>query len=105
MSDKPWTPGPWKAFRQTVTPEGDTGGSIRIYVMSGRNMMTGKDLVPGEEKRSTATLISAAPDLYEALEVVRDADDDHQADGGAGIPKQARAKIDAALAKASGEDG
>lgn len=47
-------------------------------------------------------LRAAAPDLLEALEMVRDADDDNKSDGNQGIPSAARHKIDAAIAKARG---
>lgn len=46
-----------------------------------------------------ANLIVAAPDLYEALAMVRDADDDCHRDGLPTMPTAARAKVDAALAK------
>lgn len=52
---------------------------------------------------ANARLITAAPDLYGALEMVRDADDDCKRDGLPTIPATARAKIDAALRKARGE--
>ena len=48
---------------------------------------------------ATARLISAAPELLEALEMVRDADNDN----GRQMPTLARAKIDAAIAKATAE--
>lgn len=48
-------------------------------------------------------LIAAAPDLLEALEMVRDADEDCKSDGLPTIPDIARAKIDRAIAKAKGE--
>jgi len=50
-----------------------------------------------------ALLLAAAPELYEALEMVRDADEDCHKDGLPTIPPIARAKIDRALAKARGE--
>lgn len=56
-----------------------------------------------DEQRANATICAAAPDLYEALEMVRDADNDRIADHGTGMPSIARAKIDAAMAKARGE--
>lgn len=48
-------------------------------------------------------LLSAAPELLEALTMVRDADDDCRRDGLPTIPRMARAKIDAALNKVTGE--
>jgi hypothetical protein len=46
---------------------------------------------------------AAATELYEALVMVRDADDDCHSDGLQTIPRIARAKIDAAIAKAEGK--
>ena len=54
---------------------------------------------------ANARLIAAAPDLLEALVMVRDADDDVRRAGLIGkIPQAARARIDAAIAKAEGRD-
>ena len=53
-------------------------------------------------KRDMA-LVLAAPDLLEALLMVRDADNDCRSDGLPMIPSMARAKIDAAIAKAQGQ--
>lgn len=55
------------------------------------------------EAEANARLITAAPDLIEALEMVRDADIDNKMNGNVGIPSVARAKIDAAIAKARGQ--
>ena len=97
------TPGPWK-----VTVENDDsdwaivtgkGGNIVANV----NSESGPDLPPlvstKMPQRANTNLIDAAPDLLEALEMVRDADNDN----GRKIPSLARAKIDAAIAKARGE--
>lgn len=46
---------------------------------------------------------NAHADLVEALEMVRDADEDCKRDGLPTMPPMARAKIDAALSKARGE--
>ena len=46
---------------------------------------------------------NAAPDLLEALVMVRDADDDCKRDGLPIIPCAARARIDAAIAKTTGK--
>ena len=50
-----------------------------------------------------AVLIAAAPELLEALTMVRDADNDSQRDGLPTIPSIARNKIDAAINKATGD--
>ena len=49
-------------------------------------------------------LVSAAPELLEALVMVRDADDDSGKDGLPRIPGAARSKIDRAIAKALNTD-
>jgi hypothetical protein len=59
-------------------------------------------LIAESVKPHNVDLISAAPDLYEALAMVRDADEDCGKDGLPRIPFCARAKIDAAIAKAEG---
>lgn len=56
----------------------------------------------GDELLANARLISAAPEMLAALEMVRDADNDCHRDGLETIPRPARQKIDAALAKARG---
>lgn len=48
-------------------------------------------------------LLQASPLLYEALQMVADADDDCRRDGLQTIPSVARTKIDAALALARGQ--
>ena len=47
-------------------------------------------------------LIAAAPDMLEALIMVRDADEDCRKDGLPTLPPLARFKIDRAIAKAEG---
>lgn len=61
--------------------------------------------VPGFDanRLADARLIAAAPDLLDALTMVRDADNDCRRDGLPTIPHPARAKIDAAINKATGE--
>jgi hypothetical protein len=54
-------------------------------------------------REANARLIAAAPELLEALVMVRDADDDCRADGLPTIPPMARAKIDRVIAKAEGQ--
>jgi hypothetical protein len=49
------------------------------------------------------TAVNAYEALVEALEMMRDADEDCKRDGLTTMPPMARAKIDAALAKARGE--
>lgn len=47
-------------------------------------------------------LIAAAPDMLEALVMIRDADEDCRKDGLPTLPPLARFKIDRAIAKAEG---
>jgi len=68
------------------------------YAYGHRNR-TAKDYFTAE---ANARLIAAAPDLLEALEMVRDADNDCRRDGLRVIPGPARAKIEAAITKATG---
>jgi len=88
------TLGPWWS-------EGGKEGE-RIQIMAGGHEA---DLGGVAETYSpvNARLIAAAPALLEALEMVRDADDDVIRDGYVDrIPTMARQKIDAAIAKARG---
>lgn len=50
-----------------------------------------------------ADLIAAAPEMLEALEMIRDADNDCKKDGLKTIPRIARQKIDAAIDKTKGQ--
>lgn len=56
-----------------------------------------------DEQAEFAQLIAAAPDLLEALIMVRDADEDCRKDGLRRINTMARAKIDRAIAAAKGK--
>lgn len=106
------TPGPWKV----VMPDEDDKFDTEIVVgmksfldNPGRYRSIDRWLSetcvgPGEkgyeEHLANARLIAAAPDLLEALVMVRDADEDSKRDLLSRIPSAARAKIDAAIAKA-----
>ena len=91
MSEK-FTPGPWTVGRST-----DCINQVEIEPAIGRAYGA------GEEVRANARLIAAAPDLYQALVMVRDADNDCRKDGLNTIPDVPRAVIDAAIAKAEGQ--
>ena len=90
-----YTPGPWiydaGAFyaKCQLNERGMTRESPIAEMLNGRE----------DDYEANARLIAAAPELLEALEMVRDADNDN----GRKIPSLARAKIDAAIAKARGE--
>ena len=97
MNKTNWTPGPWEVQR-------DSG--LRIYITQPNDA---KNRVPGyyaEVRRFTpnanqveanAKLIAAAPDLYDALELLVDTNDS------GGWPSAAIVIARAALAKARGE--
>ena len=104
------TPGPWKLEPYDRCLAGDDfqwGG-----IWAGPVMLDGLDygqpayatIKPEtlERMEADARLIAAAPDLLDALLMVRDADDDCKRDGLPTIPPTARATIDAAIFKATG---
>lgn len=81
------TPGPWRYDDDGAEVVADT----EVYVF-----------IAHEASGDNGALIAAAPELLEALEMVRDADEDCRRDGLHRLPELARAKIDAAIAKARG---
>jgi hypothetical protein len=93
-----FTPGPWIARKST------NGNSYHVFPTNDPLLViAATQLYPVAPHCDNANLIAAAPDLYAALEMVRDADDDCERDELLRIPRLARAKIDAALARARGE--
>lgn len=56
----------------------------------------------GVSRQAVEETLDIASDLYSALVMVRDADDDCEKDGLPTIPPGARSRIDAAIAKAEG---
>jgi hypothetical protein len=95
--------------RQTRWRAGTGGGSVVSDVLP-RDAVSGSEdaeyyggyLIAESVAPSMVSLIAAAPELLAALEMVRDADNDCRLDGLKTIPPSARAKIDAAIAKAEG---
>jgi len=91
------TPGPWHT---------GTGKAAQIiYDAEGRPIADAKVYhrhYTLEQTFAHAQMCAAAPELYEALVMVRDADNDCRADGLPTIPPMARSKIDRAIAKAEG---
>lgn len=83
------TPGPW-GF------DIESGDAWRVDAGE-KNVAWGHS-----ETAYNARLISAAPDLLEALKMISDADDDCRVDGLQTMPRTARAALDAAIAKATG---
>lgn len=103
MTDTPkFTPGTWEVALETGCRGvvASVSGTPKFVAV----MFNDPDTPENEPMRfANAHLIAAAPDLYEALEMVRDADDDCHKDGLQTIPSVARSKIDAAIAKAKGD--
>lgn len=96
-----FTPGPWRAGTNLGCKTIGAGKSGRHkQAQWAREVAFTSGLAKEAEDRANARLIAAAPDLYAALEMVRDADNDCRSDGFKTIPAPARAKIDAALALA-----
>ncbi len=100
MNEKPgFTKGPWLAhddpeFDQVTIrlAEDDHWGHVEIAEVTGSE----------SDRIANAQLMAASPDLYEAVVMIRDADDDCERDGLPRIPLGARKKIDAAIARAEG---
>ncbi len=78
-----FTPGPWEVPHfVTATDDGDckctsvveggyAGGICHIHIDNGMSISEGgNDAPPLEEAKANATLIAAAPDMYEALKKV-----------------------------------
>ena len=93
-----FSPGPWRV--------GNTHGAVvtdanhrSAWTDDANRLSYGGNMIC-ESIRSVANarLIAAAPALFEALEMVRDADEDCHKDGLPTIPECARALIDRALA-------
>jgi len=96
------TPAPWEIQRHDIGPY--YGNVVGHYTERKIRTITiqlkyGTD----EENEANAQLISAAPDLLEALIMVRDADNDCRADGLEAMPPAPRHRIDKAIAKAEGK--
>lgn len=92
----PWRPGKTGGCVVADHPVPEIGGSDAVDYYGGH--LIAESIAP-----QNVPLIAAAPDLLEALEMVRDADEDCKSDGLPTIPDIARAKIDRAIAKAKGE--
>lgn len=92
------TPGPW-----TYRPNKDYDPH-RILGSDGSIVMNDEQYYPQcSDNPEDWPLIAAAPDLLAALQMVRDADEDCRKENDPHvIPDAARAKIDAAIAKAEG---
>lgn len=85
MTEKPWFPRPQK-----------NGGwyiGTRVFGWNIADVAVCRDVLDPDD----AALIAACHELREALEMVRDADDDCRRDGLGTMPRPARDKIDRAL--------
>ena len=108
-----FTPGPWCWINsETDLPrkEGEWRSSLRTVKEYRRSSLgiplpffiLETDEICGENMEANARLISAAPDLFEALTIIRDLDDEwSETEGTTLLSAQTRAKIDAAIAKAT----
>lgn len=99
------TPGPWLSCWDAPVDDDTAGVEWGIRNADGVNVVAvgvydGVPLIVLREP--DARLIAAAPDLLEALVMVRDADEDCKRDSLPTIPYPARKRIDAAIAKATG---
>jgi hypothetical protein len=103
VTENEHTPGPWKVG--SSTPDGSRVVAIAPIAWCGANssFSAASQSISAKQALANARLIAASPDLLEALEMVRDADDDCKMDGLPTIPGPARARIDAAIAKAKGQ--
>jgi hypothetical protein len=105
QNERPWTPGPWPIEYSDYGDELWFGGSgCGLYRIGERIAYLGGDGDDPEKKAvmdANAHLIAASPELYEALEAVR-----NSPVGGSGqliIANSLWDQMDAALAKARGE--
>lgn len=92
------TPGPWRVgdghFVVADHPVPEMRGSDDPFY---KGHLIAESVAP-----QNVGLIASAPELLEALIMIRDADEDARKDGLPTIPPIARAKVDAAIAKAKG---
>ena len=104
------TPGPWRLEEvadrsiKHLCPVADVDGLSLLTVVY-TDGYDGNECIPfaAVYRDADAHLIFASPDMYKALVMVRDADEDCKRDGLPTIPPTARAEIDAAIAKAEGK--
>ena len=102
------TPGPWVVCVEDESPWGAHEVFAEHQLVNGRIEAVAWDNCVAsaglnhDNYEANARLIAAAPDMLEALTMVRDADDDCWRDGLPVIPGNSRAKIDVVIAKATG---
>jgi len=93
------TKGPWEFSDTAHTLVGANEARVRFYGEG----ITITLASPSDEERANYRLMVAAPELLEALTMIRDADEDCKRDGLPTIPPAARSTIDAAIRKAGKE--
>ena len=86
------TPGPWKAYRDTLTQNAWT---IDVQHKPGGHEKVYQEVAVAFRGEADARLIAAAPDMLEALRAAINADDS--------IPPNVAAIINKAIAKAEGK--
>lgn len=105
MAKQDWTPGPWTCDENDFGSLSygayvgiDADNKSIAYILTDDRART----LPIEEWRSNARLIAAAPDLYEALRLLRDETADYMRINNLGRPEDKHniRLADAALAKA-----
>lgn len=103
MSGAKFTPGPWQ-YASGVVDAPNSGGHARMICQGISASERGYGSRDQRQAIADAdgALIAAAPDLYAALVMVRDADEDRKRDGYRGMPYMPRAAIDRAIARAEG---
>ena len=105
MTGMTHTPFPWRLEINDQQTEGNIWGPDGEHVencdLGGTFQIDGKAAF--ERELGDLHIKAAAPDMLEALTMVRDADEDCKADGLPTIPDIPRAKIDNAIAKARGQ--
>ena len=98
------TPGPWRAGSGTSGKGSVVSDQLAIGALNGSDAVEyyGGNLIAESVAQENIPLIAAAPELFDVVIMIRDADDDCGRDNLPRIPACARAAIDAAIAKATG---
>lgn len=103
MSERKWTPGPWEVSGDNgrILSHWDGIGywEIANAAPTGFEGDSGKTYSAGGDREANARLISAAPDLFEALEALFNA-----IDSSVDLTPEVMMSARAALSKAKGDD-
>jgi hypothetical protein len=104
MSEKKWTPGPWEVGPANMVDSNAVTAIARCGCAFRSPQYSGTDFATPAHQEANARLISAAPDLYDALEECKRVLSDLQSTQLEGTrTRDAWEKARAALAKARGE--